>query len=266
MREAYQLNQAILSAVAAEIERRRREINPESWRAVPDSCWRDCAAAAIDEFCRCINVPLKSIMQLAASSPPTTGDRTASWPDTHRPGYPVNSNTSGWHWAISYKNTEPCVYFWNATLATFDQHSPAGAAARYTYLGPCLTPSESARQLAAARQEALKKAAQAVRGGKEVRSTRYHDCTEVVDWNNMDEAADAILALVEMNDANNAADCFFWCARSPNRSRPLPRLGVSHGPCSHSRRARPQLLDWPRWCSTVCLESLRRRDDPPART
>ena len=68
MREAYQLDRLILSAVAAEFERRRREMNNESWHAVPESCLRDCAAAAIDEFCRCVNVPLQAILQLAGSS------------------------------------------------------------------------------------------------------------------------------------------------------------------------------------------------------
>ena len=79
----------------------------------------------------------------------------ATWPDPQRPGVPLNPERDGWHWLVyAGKSVEPDR--WNAEV----QGWRYAGALEYTsgtrvwsYLGPCLLPSEVAAREAAARAE-----------------------------------------------------------------------------------------------------------------
>jgi hypothetical protein len=81
-----------------------------------------------------------------------------NWPA--EPGFPLNPERPGWHWAISHKSLsgQPTPYYWSAGAdPTFGGHKPASAASRYWYVEPCLTPADAAALRGAGRkaEEAL---------------------------------------------------------------------------------------------------------------
>jgi hypothetical protein len=74
------------------------------------------------------------------------------WPDASKPGVPLNPERDGWHWLLWKGGAQPVPLRWNTGLGGgWSSYSTDGTAARYLYLGPCLTPAEvAAREQAAA--------------------------------------------------------------------------------------------------------------------
>ena len=81
------------------------------------------------------------------------------WPDPTRPGVPLNPERDGWHWLRRNDSggVVATVWCWG-----FGWGEPIEDTHAWTYLGPCLTPSEVQSQLAAARRAALEEAANIV--------------------------------------------------------------------------------------------------------
>ncbi len=86
---------------------------------------------------------------------------TTIWPDPARPGGPLNPEQRGWHW-FSCQNM-PFLVFWNGEVL---QDSLSGQRIKpdvlspvYSYLGPCLTPTEVEARIATARKDGMKDAA-----------------------------------------------------------------------------------------------------------
>lgn len=90
---------------------------------------------------------------------------TNGWPNPERPGVPANPERDGWHWVKDFdENIAP----WRWCAADeFDPHGcwikdasedvPLSRAGRdCEYLGPCLTPSEVAALVEAARADAAR--------------------------------------------------------------------------------------------------------------
>jgi hypothetical protein len=89
------------------------------------------------------------------------------WPAT--PGVPENPERDGWHWlADSYGDTG--MGYWQPKLDHMQpgvwalyrsgdiKLAPRGAARNFSYLGPCLLPTEVAAREAAARREGIEAA------------------------------------------------------------------------------------------------------------
>ena len=98
-------------------------------------------------------------------------------PDEPKPwnGIPENPERDGWHWTKGYHDKpEPTEYrihakgdglwWWRGSWIS-PERAAAMAERGWRYLGPCLTPSEMAAQLAAARREAFEEAASLIECG-----------------------------------------------------------------------------------------------------
>ncbi len=80
---------------------------------------------------------------------PTTG---SGWPDPDRPGVPLNPHVGGWHW-LALHGWEPVAWHWRAQFQLWglNGYSPANVARGCAYLGPCLTPTQHAAAVEAAK-------------------------------------------------------------------------------------------------------------------
>jgi len=79
-----------------------------------------------------------------------------AWPNPERPGEPIDPRP--WHWAARIEDisSTPLPIGWNGALGQWmvwdgSTVSPADAARRFNYLGPCLTPDETGAAIAKAR-------------------------------------------------------------------------------------------------------------------
>ncbi|MGX9966911.1 hypothetical protein ACVFYP_26545 [Roseomonas sp. F4] len=79
-----------------------------------------------------------------------------AWPDPNRPGEPADPSRP-WHWVARAEDRSqaPLPIGWNGALRNWMVWDGSAvtadeAARRFTYLGPCLTPAETAQALAAA--------------------------------------------------------------------------------------------------------------------
>lgn len=82
-----------------------------------------------------------------------------AWPDPKRPGEPADPSRP-WHWVARTEDRgrAPLPIGWNGALRqwmVWDGSAVTAdeAARRFTYLGPCLTPAETAQALAARASE-----------------------------------------------------------------------------------------------------------------
>jgi hypothetical protein len=78
-----------------------------------------------------------------------------AWPDSNRPGEPGDARP--WHWVARAEDGAgtPLPIGWNGALRQWmvwdgSNVGPEEAARRFTYLGPALTPAETAARLAEA--------------------------------------------------------------------------------------------------------------------
>jgi hypothetical protein len=67
------------------------------------------------------------------------------WPDSDKPGYPLDPETDGWHWLANSRNL-PCPWMWFAETCEWG-HAQGDMVSLETmsnakYLGPALTPAE----------------------------------------------------------------------------------------------------------------------------
>lgn len=83
-----------------------------------------------------------------------------TWPNPARPGEPADANRP-WHWVARSDDAgrAPLPIGWNGAMRAWmvwdgGSVSAAEAAQRFTYLGPCLTPEETAAAMAAKAQAA----------------------------------------------------------------------------------------------------------------
>ena len=87
------------------------------------------------------------------------------WPDEARPGVPMNSEVSGWHWVG--EAADPIALFWKAVPHLLDGgvwlSGSRAIRSVWTYLGPCLQPAEVAARVEQARAKALEEAAAVAR-------------------------------------------------------------------------------------------------------
>lgn len=92
------------------------------------------------------------------------------WPDASKPGVPLNPEQDGWHWLTGATGT-PAALEWRPSVLKpqtrgwylhREQYGVIYAeemAHAWRYLGPCLTPTEVAAQIAAARADGMRAAA-----------------------------------------------------------------------------------------------------------
>lgn len=87
------------------------------------------------------------------------------WPDAARPGVPQNPERDGRHWLGDDRNPQPVL--WLAEFASWadgTMYSPQSVVdLGFGYLGPCLTPSEVAALVEAARRDEREACAEAAR-------------------------------------------------------------------------------------------------------
>lgn len=82
-----------------------------------------------------------------------------NWPNQDKPGVPLNPEQDGWHFIERDKEVTAIEWisgeWWTGGLGTYggSYYDVEDIGHNYTYLGPCLMPSEVAAQVEQARRE-----------------------------------------------------------------------------------------------------------------